>query len=142
MKRIIRLTEGELVKLVDKLIYEIKEDGVRERLKYLLNELKGYGLEDGDYAIFGSAPLVVKGLLDDVNDLDVIIKPSKWIFGDNDEYRTEDIEFFNNWAGFDIDDLIDNKSFEYNGFRFVNVDEVIRYKKMLKRNKDKKFWDK
>jgi hypothetical protein len=38
--------------------------------------------------------------------------------------------------------LIDNKSFEYNGFRFVNVDEVIRYKKMLKRKKDKKIWDK
>jgi hypothetical protein len=127
--------------LVDKLIYEIKEYGVGERLEYLLDELKGYGLEDGDYAIFGSAPLVVKGLLDDVNDLDVIIKPSKWIFGDN-EYRTEDIEFFNNWPGFDIDDLIDNKSFEYNGFRFVNVDEVIRYKKMLKRKKDKKIWDK
>jgi hypothetical protein len=139
MKRIIRLTESQLTKLVDKLIYEIKEDG--ERLEYLLDELKGYGLEDGDYAIFGSAPLVVKGLLDDVNDLDVIIKPSKWIFEDN-EYRTEDIEFFNNWPGFDIDDLIDNKSFEYNGFRFVNVDEVIRYKKMLKRKKDKKFWDK
>jgi hypothetical protein len=139
MKRIIRLTESQLTKLVDKLIYEIKEDG--ERLEYLLDELKGYGLEDGDYAIFGSAPLVVKGLLDDVNDLDVIIKPSKWIFGDN-EYRTEDIEFFNNWPGFDIDDLIDNKSFESNGFRFVNVDEVIRYKKMLKRKKDKKIWDK
>jgi len=141
MKRIIRLTESQLTKLVDKLIYEVKEDGVVERLEYLLDKLKGYGLEDGDYAIFGSAPLVVKGLLDDVNDLDVIIKPSKWIFGDN-EYRTEDIEFFNNWPGFDIDDLIDNKSFEYNGFRFVNVDEVIRYKKMLKRKKDKKIWDK
>ena len=137
----IRLTESQLTKLVDNLIYDIKEDGVGERLEYLLDELKGYGLEDGDYAIFGSAPLVVMGLLDDVNDLDVIIKPSKWIFGDNDEYRTEDIEFFNNWPGFDIDDLIDNKSFEYNGFRFVNVDEVISYKKMLKRNKDKKFWD-
>jgi hypothetical protein len=82
-----------------------------ERLEYLLDKLKQFNLEKGDYAVFGSAPLVIKGLLDDVNDLDVIIKPSKWTFGDNNEYRTDGIEFFNNWLSMDIDDLIDNKSF-------------------------------
>ena len=40
--------------------------------------------------------------------MDVIIKPKYWEFGHSGEYRTEDIEFFNKWPGFDIDDLIDN----------------------------------
>ena len=32
-------------------------------------------------------------MIDDVNDLDVIIRPSKWGFNDKGEYRTKDIEY-------------------------------------------------
>jgi hypothetical protein len=80
-------------------------------------------------------------MINDVNDLDVIIRPSKWEFNDEGEYRTKDIEFFNNWPEYDIDDLIDNHSFVYNGVRFINPKKVIEYKKSLKRNKDKNIWD-
>ena len=102
--------------------------------------LSEYDLPDGDYAIFGSAPLMVLGVIESVNDLDVIIRPSKWPFAGKGEYRTDEIEFFDNWPGFDIDDLIDNHTFEHKGFLFVNPNEVIKYKKNLKRDKDKNIW--
>ena len=106
-------------------------------LSIFLEELKRYNLKRGDYAIFGSAPLVAKGIIDDVNDLDVIIKPSKWTFNEAGEYRTKNIEFFDNWYGFDIEDLIDNHTFEHDGFDYVDLEWVMKYKRMLSRSKDK-----
>ena len=76
-----------------------------KKLNVLLEVLNGYNLPKGDYAIFGSSPLVVVGMIDDVNDLDVIIRPSKWPFQTEGEYLTEDIEFFDNWPNEDVDDL-------------------------------------
>jgi hypothetical protein len=120
--------------------YILLKENQEKTLNELLGILSKYELPDGDYAIFGSAPLMVSGMIDSVNDLDVIIRPSKWPFGSKGEYRTDDIEFFDNWPGFDIDDLIDNHTFEYNGFLFVNSNEVIKYKRKLKREKDKNIW--
>ena len=57
--------------------------------------LSEYPLKRGDYAIFGSAPLMVLGIIDSVNDLDVP-------FGSKGEFRTDKIEFFDNWSGFDM----------------------------------------
>ena len=108
----------------------------------LLLKLETYNLDKNDFAIFGSAPLVAKGLLEDVNDLDIIVRPSAWTFGSVGEFRDEDIEFFDNWSPFDIDDLIDNQSFEYNGFKFVNIDYVYQYKQSMGRDKDKDIWNK
>jgi hypothetical protein len=84
-----------------------------------LELLKTYDLEDGEYAVFGSAPLVITGMIKDVNDLDVIIRPRSWDFGDDGEYRTEDIEFFNKWPGF-----------------FVYPEKVLEYKRKMNRLKD------
>ena len=113
-----------------------------KKLGVLLKILDDYNMNPDDYAIFGSAPLVITGMVDDVNDLDVIVRPNKWEFGDGGEYRTEHIEFFNNWPGYDIDDLIDNHTFEFKGKRFVNPIKVIEYKRELRRDKDKDIWNK
>jgi hypothetical protein len=110
------------------------------KLNMLLDLLKEYDLPKGDYAVFGSAPLCVVGVIKDVNDLDVIIRPSSWPFEDEGEYRTEDIEFFDNWPGYDVDDLIDNHTFEYEGVLFVNPKKVMEYKKKMKRDKDIDVW--
>jgi hypothetical protein len=107
-----------------------------KRFDFLLELLKTYDLNNGEYAVFGSAPLVVTGMIKDVNDLDVIIKPSSWNFETEGEYRTEDIEFFDNWPGFDVDDLIDNHTFEYKGVLFVYPEKVIEYKRNMNRLKD------
>jgi len=118
-------------------------ENFRERkFDQLLLKLETYNLDKNDFAIFGSAPLVAKGLLEDVNDLDIIVRPSAWTFETVGEFRDEDIEFFDNWSPFDIDDLIDNKSFEYNGFKFVNIDYDYQYKQSMGRDKDKDIWNK
>ena len=108
-----------------------------KRLDTLLELLKTYDLPYGEYAVFGSAPLVITGMIKDVNDLDVIIRPRTWSFDGDGEYRTNDIEFFDNWSGFDVDDLIDNHTFEFKGVLFVYPEKVIEYKQKLNRIKDK-----
>jgi len=102
--------------------------------------LKTYDIDVDDYAVYGSAPLVINGMVKDVNDLDVIIRPSKWPFENKGEFRTVPIEFFDNWDGEDIDDLIDNHSFKYNGINFITPKKVLEYKKKLKRLKDRDIW--
>ena len=107
-----------------------------KRFYILLELLKTYDLTYGDYAIFGSAPLVITGMIKDVNDLDVIIRPRSSCLDGDGEYRTNDIEFFDNQPGFDVDDLIDNHTFEFKGVLFVYPEKVIEYKKKLNRIKD------
>jgi hypothetical protein len=46
------------------------------RFDMLLTKLKKLNLPKNDYAVFGSAPLVIVDMIKDVNDFDVIIKPS------------------------------------------------------------------
>jgi hypothetical protein len=110
-----------------------------ERFDYLFELLKSYNLPNGEYAVFGSAPLAITGMVNDVSDFDVIIKPRSWDFESDNEYRTEDIEFFDNWPGFDVDDLIDNYTFEFRGVLFVNPEKVIEYKRKMNRPKDQDF---
>ena len=136
MKKIVRLTEQDLVKLVKRVINEADD-----KLDKLLDILSQYNLPKGKYAIFGSAPLLVSGMIDNINDLDVIVKPKYWPFGEKDSHRTEEIEFFKSWPGFNINDLINNHTFNYKGFKFINPDKVLEYKKELKRDKDKDIWD-
>ena len=137
MKRIVKLTEQDLVKLVKRVINE-SDDKLDKLLDILLSK---YNLPKNKYAIFGSAPLLVKGMINDINDLDVIVKPKYWPFGEKDSHRTEEIEFFKSWPGFNVNDLINNHSFNYKGFKFINPDKVLDYKKELKRDKDKDIWN-
>ena len=137
MKKIIRLTEQDLVKLVKRVINE-SDDKLDKLLDILLSK---YNLPKNKYAIFGSAPLLVKGMINDINDLDVIVKPKYWPFGEEDSHRTKEIEFFKSWPGFNVNDLINNHSFNYKGFKFINPDKVLDYKKELKRDKDKDIWN-
>lgn len=123
-------------KFIKTTIGEFLNESNMERFNYLLELLKRYNLPRGEYAVFGSAPLVIGGLIDDVNDFDVIIKPRSWNFDSKKEYRTVDIEFFDNWPPFDVDDLVDNHTFEFRGVLFVNPEKVIEYKRRMNRPKD------
>lgn len=110
------------------------------KFQKLLELLKEYNLPEGDFAVFGSAPLYLVGMVKDVNDLDVIIKPSSWPFKTKGEYRTPEIEFFDNWPDYDVKDLIDNHTFEVYGVKFVYPKKVLEYKKKMGREKDSDIW--
>jgi hypothetical protein len=75
------------------------------KFQELLDTLKDLDLPPNNYAVFGSAPLVITGMIEDV------------------------------------DDLIDNHSFIYEGINFIYPKKVIKYKKLMKRKKDSNLWD-
>jgi len=122
-------------------------DSPRQNLNRLLKKLKTYNLNPNDYVVYGSAPLAVAGYIDDVNDLDVVIRPESWPFGRVGHYDDGEIEFFMEWKPGDgtmqsADDLINFHTMRqpYEGHYFVEPKKVIEYKRNLMRAKDEPYW--
>ncbi len=105
----------------------------------------------GDYAIFGSGPLIVRGVIAATNDIDIVSRGDAWerarTVGDLvllPEYDVEIVTCFDGivtggpcWAigGFDIDDLIDTAEM-IEGLPFVGLEHVVCYKQIAGRPKD------
>ncbi len=124
-----------------------------QNFKKLTEILKSLNLPKGEYAIFGSGPLAVRKIRDS-SDLDVILtealfeklkKKKEFIYStEKDGYKVErllldNIEFFKSWApgNWDTNELVKNAE-EIDGLCFVKLSEVIKWKKLLGREKDKK----
>jgi hypothetical protein len=104
----------------------------------------------GDYAIFGSGPLIVRGIIEGTNDLDVISRGRAWERALNagglvslpDGARIVScfdgaVTIGTNWAygDFDINELIDTAE-TIDGLPFVRLEHVLRYKEIAARPKD------
>ena len=104
----------------------------------------------GEYAIFGSGPLIVRGIIEGTNDLDVISREAAWeralrvgelvslpdgatIVSCFDGAVTIGV----NWAygDFDINELIDTADV-IDRLPFVRLEHVVRYKEIAARPKD------
>lgn len=117
----------------------------------LLQRVSELALPANDYAIFGSGPLLVRGIIDAANDIDIICRGAVWHqvlpIGDLihlDDYDVdivsiEDglITFGRSWGigDFDVDELIETAEV-IEGLPFVQLRHVIRYKKVAGRDKD------
>ena len=44
----------------------------------LFDSLRSLGLPGGEYVVFGSGPLIVRGIIDAANDLDVVCRGAAW----------------------------------------------------------------
>ena len=44
----------------------------------LFNRLRAMSLPEGSFAVFGSGPLAVRGLIDEIGDLDIIVREPAW----------------------------------------------------------------
>ena len=99
----------------------------------LFDLLRSLGLPMGDYAIFGSGPLIMRGIIEATNDLDVISRGRAW----ERALRVGEQVSLPNWAygDFNIDRLIDTAEV-IDGLPFVRLEHVVHYKKIAARPKD------
>ncbi len=117
----------------------------------ILEVVRSLNLPAKDYAIFGSGPLLVRGIIDDVNDIDIICRGAAWLQAQQlgeivylDEYDVHVVSIDNqritigtSWGigDFNIDELIDTAD-EINDLPFVRLEHVVDYKKIAGRPKD------
>lgn len=117
----------------------------------LFDLLRSLDLPTDDYAVFGSGPLIIRGIIAATNDLDVISRGAAWdralAVGDavvlpEDGARIVScfdgaITIGRSWAygAFDIDALIDTAEI-IDGIPFVRVEHVVAYKEIADRPKD------
>jgi hypothetical protein len=122
----------------------------------LFDQLKSLGLPAGSYAIFGSGPLAIRGIIPSCNDLDVLCKDDAWTIvsriGTTEflpEYGVSivvladsEITFGTSWGigDFNIDELIDSAEV-IDGLPFVLLEHVIRYKAIRSSAKDRRHLD-
>jgi hypothetical protein len=108
-----------------------------------LKYLKKLHLPKGDYAVFGSGPLFVRGIIPNISDLDVICRGAAWETVKKvgalqycDVYdvaiitiNNEQVTFGNSWGtgNFDVGDLIDGAEF-IDEIPFVQLRHVVEYK--------------
>jgi hypothetical protein len=116
----------------------------------LFDLLRAMDMPSGHYAVFGSGPLIIRGIIEASNDLDVICRGEAWERAQTlgEPLTLEDgatiisthdgaITFGINWryGEADIDALIDTADI-IDGLPFVGLEHVVAYKSIADRPKD------
>lgn len=112
-----------------------------------------YGLDLSDVVIFGSGPLLAKGLRSNIQDLDIVARGKTWrrvkrhgvrSIGQANHARIAQfcngrIQFSAGWVSDDWNaaELIDRAEI-IRGLPFAPVEDVLAYKQLLNRPKDQK----
>jgi len=114
----------------------------------LFQKVKKLQLPQGEYALFGSAPLGIRGLKE-CNDIDIIVTQKLWeelknkswkikIAPHGSEYfEYDEMEFWKDWrpGEWNIDELIQAAEI-IEELSFVGLEQVLKWKKMMAREKD------
>ena len=121
----------------------------------LLAALRALEIPEDDHAVFGSGPLLVRGIIDTAGDLDVLCRGAAWDraceLGEMVDLEEGvqiasiydgAITFGRSWAYgvFDIDELIDTAEI-IDGVPFVLMEHVMAYKRAADRPKDRAHLD-
>ena len=117
----------------------------------LFDALRSLQLPASDYAVFGSGPLIVRGIIEPTSDLDVLSRGAAWAkaktLGDRillPEHAVEVVSLLEGaitigtrWAigEIDTDELIHSAEI-IEGLPFVRMEHVVRYKEIAARPKD------
>lgn len=119
----------------------------------VFDALRGLKLPAGEFAIFGSGPLAVRGVIDSVGDLDVLCTSRAWNVVarigriehlpeyDVDIVTLQDgrLSFGRSWGigEFDIRRLIETAEM-IDGLPFVQLEHVVAYKRLRGSDKDRR----
>ena len=116
----------------------------------LLDKVKALNLPLGEYALFGSAPMFVRGLREEMHDVDIVVTEKLWekmqavpgwkmetANSGDPVLRCEKLELFGGWAPgeWDVDALIRTADV-IDGLPFVTLANVLKWKKAYGREKD------
>jgi len=118
----------------------------------LFAQLKALQLPTRDYAVFGSGPLLIRGVIPHSNDLDVICRGAAWkhvkllgTLSHNDTYNVdivsmydEQLTFGTTWGigDFEVDRLINDAEL-IDDIPFVRLEHVAAYKRARNSAKDR-----
>lgn len=117
----------------------------------LLERLRSLDLPPGSFAVFGSGPLLVRGIIEEAGDLDVLVKRPAWdrVARIGVLVEVEDgamvvsvddgaLTFGRSWAygDFDVEELIDTAE-TIDGLPFVRLEHVVTFKEAAGRPKDR-----
>lgn len=115
-----------------------------------LEHVKSLDLLPGQFAVFGSGPMVVRGMRDS-DDADVIVSDElfeklaldpMWTSVELRDHHTSirrgDVEIFHTWApgAWDVADLIKNAEM-IDGLPFVRLEAVVEWKQLRNEVKDR-----
>ena len=119
----------------------------------LIMDVKSINLPKGSYALFGSAPIIVRGLREASHDIDIVVKDSLWNQYAKktewtkrpirDDYYLEweghNIELWRSWGPghWDINKIIEDAEL-VDDLPFVRLETVLAWKKRNGRPKDLK----
>lgn len=107
-------------------------------------------MPEGDWALFGSGPLLLRGWIDEIGDLDVLARGDAWAKAERlgrisrlpDGNRIIEIEpgvtIGQTWqyGNFGIDEMIDTAEM-VEGIPCVRLEHIIAYKRLFDRPKDR-----
>jgi len=117
---------------------------------HLFGLLRSLCLPKGDYAVFGSGPLLVRGIIGRAGDLDVLCRGAAWEAAQRlgpviEQHGVPVVSAFaglvtlgSRWGigTFDIDQLIGTAEM-VDGLPFVRLEHVVAYKRLADRPKDR-----
>jgi hypothetical protein len=117
---------------------------------HLFGLLRSLELPSGDYAVFGSGPLLVRGIIERAGDLDVLCRGAAWEAAQRlgpagEQHGVPVVSLCNGlvtlgrkWAVGEVDEshLIDTAEI-IDGLPFVGIEHVVAYKRIADRPKDR-----
>ncbi|MCB2223711.1 MAG: hypothetical protein KQH83_05990 [Actinobacteria bacterium] len=114
--------------------------------------LRGLGLPDGDWALFGSGPLLLRGWIEEVGDLDVVCRGPAWDraveIGETAMLEPDGVEIVRvddgditigrswRYGRTPVDTYIDTAE-DLDGIPCVRLEHIVAYKRLADRPRDR-----